>query len=88
MKLSIEITPEKATKSFELNGKVFSETWVPCECGYETDGPGIKSQIEDEYGEDFEDDLLGITDLLDAIDGLDVTEIIDVFDGMEETDHA
>lgn len=88
MKLSIEITPEMATKRLELNGKVFSETWVLSPDGYSTTGLGINSQVESEYGEDCYDTFPGLGDFMDAIDEIDVTNVITAFSGIEEAHNA
>lgn len=88
MKLSIEITPKIATEKLELNGKIFSETWVPSLGGYKTTGPGIDSQLETEYGEDYCDTIPGLDNLLDTMDDLDITNIIDAFDELEEIDNT
>jgi hypothetical protein len=76
MKYTIEITPNGMTKTFEFEGKQYSETWVRCDdYSSRTIEKGITTQLEDA-------DIL--QDYEDLIEALNLDDLDELWDRMEE----
>lgn len=73
MKYTIEVTPQGITKTFEFEGKKFTEVWVEEKYSRHTIGKGITTQLEDE----------GILEAYpELLDALELDELDDLWDEM------